>query len=310
MENQTIQNERPTNVKNIPDSTETGVLFSKKEAEEFREYKRRKKEEEIMAAISRSEASLMQSEEVQRACERAIRLKQIAVKMPISKLLRARKRLSGSKVKTDCVIGGDGETLFRVKAYEARLALRRRAQELTFCLTPSLVAECRYYELRKEIRYLKRASGRATFKVWVDKKFPLSTISRVARIASEEGAKFFCIPYFEGCEKLRFDVLNGCKLEISNVENYEDFRKMIGAGMGRIVTSNAWDIHTRWLGEVEQELKNVATKPAVMPIEQGKMLEKEEKTTENVEKMQKEEEKTPSKATGYPLSDQTDLKIS
>ena len=92
-----------------------GMFLSPQDAEEYRAYKRRKKVEEIMSAIAKSEASLLNGEDPQRVCERAIRLKQAAIKVPPSWLPKAKTYLGGSKVKIDCVIGGNGETLTKVK---------------------------------------------------------------------------------------------------------------------------------------------------------------------------------------------------
>ena len=62
-----------------------GVFLSNQDAEEYRIYKRRKKLNEISALISATEGSVIDGEDVQRICERAVRLKQSAVKLPLSK---------------------------------------------------------------------------------------------------------------------------------------------------------------------------------------------------------------------------------
>lgn len=229
-----------------------GVYISAKDAEEYRSFKKQKRLEEITTAISRSGATLMGNDNIQLVCERAKRLLQVSVKTPPSKLLRARKHLVGSKVKLDCVIGGAGETTTEIKLYEIRLAKRRRANELTVPVTPSLLANCRYAEIRKELRRLKGAAGRAALKVWVDKSLPFNVLSRIARMSSEIGAKYFCVDYFNGCEKLRFDLTGGCQLEISGVEEFTVFRKMTEAGMGRIVTDRVWEFYSEWVKEAEK----------------------------------------------------------
>lgn len=261
MENQTEQKELLTNAEqlangNVEGATATevkkGVLFSTQDAEEYRAFKRQKKVEEILAAISKSGGSLLNGEEIQRVCERAVRLKQQAVKVPITKLSQAKIYLKKSKVKIDCVIGGNGETLTQVKAYEMRLAMRSGAKELTVCVAPSDIRTSKYGEIRKELRQLRRLAGKRTFKIMVEDLFPTPTLSRLARIAGEIGIQYFCVPYFEGCEKLRFDMLNGCKLEICGVDETADFKKMSGVGMGRIVTGKVWDVYSEWMQEAEK----------------------------------------------------------
>ena len=235
------------------------VTLSPQEAEEYRAYKRRKKVEEIMTAIARSEATLTGDEETQRVCERALRLKQAAVKVAPSRLPQIKGYLEGSKVKIDCVIGGHGETLTRVKAYEARLAMRYHAKEVSVMIAPSYLSNCRYAEIRKELKRLRRVAKKAVMKVCVAKTYTPTTLSRVARLASEVGAKYFCVPYYAGCEKLRLDLTNGCLLEVTGVETLADFRKMTEAGMGRIVTSSIWDIYSEWMQEAEKETEKIST---------------------------------------------------
>ncbi len=145
----------------------SGVFLTHADAEEYRTYKKRKKLNEVTAAIARSEGTLMGGEDVQRACERAIRLRQAAVKLPLSKLSQAATYLARSGVKLDCVVGGTGETLVKVKAFEAREAVRRNAKEVTLVLTHSHLDCCRYGEIRREIRKVRRAAKRADLKVSV-----------------------------------------------------------------------------------------------------------------------------------------------
>ncbi|MBQ8308973.1 MAG: hypothetical protein IJX96_03975 [Clostridia bacterium] len=242
-----LQNETPTK-----ENDNQGVVISEREAEEYRAYKRRKKQNEVASAIAVSEGTLLEGADIQRVCDRAIRLGQSAVKVPLSKLEKAATYLSGSKVKLDCVVGGTGETLAKVKAFETRLAVRRKASEITVIVAPSLIDGCRYGEIRKELKRLRRAAGKATLKVRVEEA-ALPVLGRVAKLASELGIQYFSIPYFHGCERLRIDLMNGCRLEVSGVESTEEFKKLRAAGVGRIVTDRAWEIYSEWLLEVNSE---------------------------------------------------------
>lgn len=231
-----------------------GVTLSAKDAEEYRAYLRRKKQQEITSAISSSAGTMMQGEDVQRVCERAVRLKQIAVKLPLSKINQAVYYLAGSKVKIDCAVGASGETLACVKAYEARQAVKRKASEITFCVTPSLIDSCRYSEIRKEMRRMKRAVGKAMLKVRVENTQVSTPVCRVARLACEVGANYFSVPYFKGCERFRMDLTGGCKLEVTGVEDTEEFKRLKEAGVARIVTDHAWEIYTQWTKQADAEL--------------------------------------------------------
>ncbi len=220
-----------------------GVFLSEKDADEFRAYKRRKKMTEVALAIARSEGTLFCGEDVQRVCERAMRLKQAAIKLPLSKLSQAKGYLVGDFVRLDCVVGGNGETLTRVKAYEARMAVKRGAREITVAVTPSLFDGCRYAEIRKELKSLKRAVGKAALKVRVEKISSPGALSRMARICSEIGASYFSVPYFAGCERLRLDLTNGCLLETTGIERTDTFQRLTENGVERIVTDKAWEIY-------------------------------------------------------------------
>ena len=254
---------------------------------EFRAYKRNKKLAELSVAIMRSEALLARGEDIQRVCERAVRLKQAAVKLPLTKLAQASYYLTGSGVKLDCTVGGDGETVSKVKAFEAKLAVKRGASEITLLVAPSLLDCCRYGEIRREIRRVKRAAGRAKIKVRVERTGSLTALGRIARIASDMHAQFFSVPYFDGCERLRLDLTNGCMLEVTGVEKKAQFETLIRLGVGRIVTASAWEIYNDWVREANAP----ATVSAPTPPQQDK-TEKEE-----VEKAaQKEQAKTEGQA--------------
>ena len=229
-----------------------GYYLSRVDAEEYRLYKRRKKLAELSARLARSVADMATGEDIQRLCERAVRLKQSAIKVPLSKVSQAKYYLTGSQVAIDCVVGGNGETLGRVKAFEARLAKRRGAKEITLRVTPSFMDCCRYGEIRKEIRLVQRAVGRIKVKVWVDKAYSPTALSRVARLCSELRVNYFCVPYYEGCEKLKLDLTGGCLLEVCGVENLEQYQKMMAAGVSRVVTSSAWEMYAEWLKEANR----------------------------------------------------------
>ena len=252
MEQKTVKNEISTKDGEDLDLAQS-VVLSKKDAEEYRSYKRRKKLSEITSAISLSGASLTSGQEVQKVCERAVKFKQSFVKTYVTKLSQAKYYLTGSKVRMDCVIGGAGETLAKVKAYEAKLAIRRGAGFITLVVTPSFLDSCRYGEIRKEIKRVKRATKKAVLKVRVDSVLAFAVLSRVARIACELGVAYFSVPYFLGCERLKMDMSRGCNLEVTGVENTEDFKRLVEAGATSIVTDNASDIYAEWLQSAEEE---------------------------------------------------------
>lgn len=261
----------------------SGVFLTHADAEEYRTYKKRKKLGEVTSAIARSEGTLMGGEDVQRACERAIRLRQAAVKLPLSKLSQAAAYLAGSGVKLDCVVGGTGETLVKVKAFEAREAVKRNAKEVTLVLTHSHLDCCRYGEIRREIKKVRRAAKRADLKVCVQKSFSPTVLARVARLCSEARVKYLSVPNFAGCERVRMDLTGGCALEVVGVETGAEFRKLVEAGVARIVTDRAWEIYADWLREANERavLQTVETLPSAQNTQNVATGDEKDKTTQS-----------------------------
>lgn len=281
MENTAQRNQVPTKANETPTS-QNGVFLNNADAEEYRVYKKRKKLTEISSALARSSSTLMNGEDVQRVCERAARLRQSAVKLPLSKLSQAAFYLAGSGVKLDCVVGGTGETLGKIKAYETRVAVRRKANEITVIVTPSLLDSCRYGEVRREIKKVIRSAGKASVKVCVEKAYTLPALGRLARVCCEMGVKYLSVPYFLGCERLRMDLTNGCQLEVREVETLDDFKKLTEMGVHRIVTARAWEIYAEWLKEVNEMNAPTSTLAPVMKTTEEKS-ESKEKTAKAVE---------------------------
>lgn len=228
-----------------------GVRISQREAEEYRAYKRQKKVAEIMSAIARSASPIDMKDDIKKLVDRAARFRQAAVKVTPVVFAQVQRELLKSRVGLDCIVGGNGETTAKVKAYEAKLAVKAGARELTLVLSSSHIFTGRYGEIRKEIQRIKRVGKRTKIKVWIDKKYPYPTVARIARLASEMGVDYVCVPYFFGCERLRYDLLRTCGLEVSEVETLDDFKKMAGAGVERIVTTRVLEIYTEWMKEAE-----------------------------------------------------------
>ena len=228
------------------------VSITAQEAMEYREFKRQQKRAEILSAISKSEGIIEKTSEVAKTVERAEKLRQAAVRVTPSRLEVVGGFFLRRAVVLDCIIGGNGETVTKVKRYEAKTAIKLGAKELTLILSPYAVTHCRYEEIKRELKKMRRAVRRVKLKVWVDKNYPYSTLSRLARLCSEMRVSHFCVPYFEGCEKLCIDLRNGCKLQVSDVQNLEQYKKMVEAGAQRILTEHAWEFYQEWLQEVER----------------------------------------------------------
>ena len=242
----------PDKTKKLTGDEQQSLVVSKREAEEFCAYKKQKKLTEINGAISRAELGFNGDTDAQSVCALMEKYRLASVKMPLTMLSLYGAFFIKRGVACDCIIGGTGETLTDVKAKEAKYALKYKAKEITLTLAPSAVRGARYVEIRKELKKLRRITKRAYLKVRLDSKYPYALLSRLARICAEESIDYISVPYFEGCEKLRADLFGGCLMEVSGVENLTDYKKMIGAGVGRILSSHVTSIRAEWMKEVDE----------------------------------------------------------
>ena len=103
----------------------------------------------------------------------------------------------------------------------------------------------------------------------VEKECSATALSRAARVAAEAGASYFCVSYFAGCEKLRMDLTGLCKLQVSGVPDAAAFQRLADAGVGRIVTDNAWEIYNEWI-------KEETSLPAKEPVKETPIQRKAE----------------------------------
>lgn len=229
-----------------------GVTITTQEAEEYCAFKKQKKMAEIMSAMRKTTAVSKGLMDVTGLCERALRLKMASVKTLPTVFLGYRDAFLRNHVRADCIVGGTGETFSKAKAYEAKCAVRLGASEISLVLTPSLIANCRYAEIKKEIKRVKRVAKKSVVKACVLTEYPRETLSRLARLCSEAGAQYFSVPYFSACETLKGDLQDGCQLEVTGVKSLSDFKKLTSANVGRIVSPSVWELYAEWMREVEK----------------------------------------------------------
>lgn len=227
------------------------LTISNREALEYCAYKKQKKVSTVMEGISRAVYVLDEKEDVHRAMAQALRLRVSAIRVNPLQLEKNGAKFAERSVSADCVIGGDGETLSKVKGYEAKLALRLKARQLTLKLAPSYINACRYAEMRREIRRIRRLAKKSILKVSVCGG-STANLSRLARICSEVGADYFSVPYFQGCERLKTELSGGVKLEVVGVETLANYKKLVGAGVGRIVTNHIAEFYEEWIKEADE----------------------------------------------------------
>ena len=226
-----------------------GIVLSPEEAEEFRAYKRRQRVEQVRQAFLKTESEPplpLTQKEVKSATVQAEKLHLAAIKVTPNLVSRCRGAFL-----VDAVVGGNGETTTKVKAYEAKNALRDGAKELTLILSHSLLESGKTGELKREISKLVKRAKTALLKVALPEGAPSSQILSVATLVSECGGKMVSVPYFAGAKDLRSELGTKCMLEVTLVPDATAFKELISAGVERITTAHADEIYAALIKEAE-----------------------------------------------------------
>lgn len=231
-----------------------GIVIPSSEAEEYCLFKRQKRVAEAAAAFSRSETDGCGevAGELKRLCESAKRTGSAAVRVTPNFVAQARGLLAGSKTVIDCVVGGTGETTARVKAYEAKRAIRDGAREITLVICGSALKNGRTGEIKKEVKRVARAVKKVAVKVAADKEQTYAELLKLAKLTAECGGKFLSVPFFAGAEALRRDMRDCCMLEVRGVTAAADYKILAGAGAERIATDRAEEIYAELMAEAER----------------------------------------------------------
>ncbi len=237
---------------NTPEQT-TGILLSAAEAEEYRNFKRRKYIQAVTENIAKATLDLTEvtePSELGKLCAVARKYSLAAVRVTPNKLSVVKAALAESKTLADAFVGGTGKTLPKAKAYEAKLCVRGGAGEITLMPDESVLNGERLSELKKEIKKTLRKAGRVPVKLFLKEKRGLPELFRLSKLLSELGAGL-SVPYFSGVERLKLDDKTPCFIEVREVETAELYQKMAGAGMDRIQTSRILEIYAELMQQAE-----------------------------------------------------------
>lgn len=229
-----------------------GLVLSPAEAEEYCAFKRQKRVSEVYVALSKSEVEtpIQNTGDVKKACETAKKIGSVAVRLSPNFLPVAFSFLQGSGILLDALVGGTGETLTKVKAYEAKKAIGAGASEITLVLSETAFSSGKTGEVKKEIKKVCKAAKKHPVKVRVfggDE----NAILRLCKLAEGGGAKFLSVPYYVGAEKLRREIGSACMLEITGVETPTDYKTLVLAGVERITTNSGEEIFSSLMDEAE-----------------------------------------------------------
>ena len=235
--------------------TKSGIVLSPNEAEEYCEFKRQKRIAEVAAELAKSELYAAERDmgigDLKKIADSAKRVKSAAVRVNPVHVPAMKNLLGASGVFIDCLVGGTGETLVKAKGYEAKLAVRSGAKEITLILCYSAIKSGRTGDTKREIKRVCRAARKAVVKVAADKTLTYAEILRLGQMAADCGAKFLTVEFFPDCGRLKRDLHDSCMLEVTGVETAGDYKTLITAGAERIGTSHAEEIYAELMKEAE-----------------------------------------------------------
>lgn len=235
--------------------TPNEIIISSAEAEEFRAFKKQKRIEEAKTAMARVEAECatrgLTLTELKKVCDGAKRTRLSAVRVYPALLTSVKAFLQGSGVKSDCVVGGLGETTTKVKVYECKQARKLGAGEITLVLSPSMLKSGRTGEVRREIKKVVKAAKKSIVKVVAEGEWQESELVKLGRTVAWARAKFLSVQYYGGAEMLKKQLGDSCMLEVTGVNDFSDFKALIKAGVERIATKTYEEFFAMLMKEAE-----------------------------------------------------------
>ena len=230
------------------EKAEEGKVLSAAEAAEFNEFRRARRETELLFTLSRLviDASRRETDEaaLRRACEEAGKFNASGVLVSPINVVAARRQLKRSGQRICCLVGGTGESLMIIKKQEAKRALRQGAKEVRLVLCYSKLTGGGYSYLKREVRRVRRCAKKGTLVVSLeDHSLGEEEIALGVRAAVAGRADAVC-GRGETVLVLRAVKEGGSKLgvEVSGVENAEQLRLLVKAGAVRATTGKGEQI--------------------------------------------------------------------
>ena len=226
-------------------NTGASIVLSPTEAEEYCVFKRKKRVEEVLSALKKTVVAPpaeLTAAEIAKCAEIARGVKSLALRVPPNKLATAKNALLG-KVAADAIVGGNGETLWKVKRYETKRAIAGGAGRITLALSASAVSAGKFGETKREIKKICKTAKKRPVTVALPEAFARtldkSVWKKIAALAADYGAKYLSVPFYAGAAELRTFLKDTCMLEVAGVENSADFKILAAAGAESMVLSAA-----------------------------------------------------------------------
>ena len=218
------------------------------EAAEFEEFLRSRREVEAEMTLKKLivDASRRETDRasLHAACEGAKRLKAFAVLVSPVNVSAARRRLNGSECIISCTVGGTGESLMYIKQKEAKRAYAQGAEEIRLVPCYSALFSGNSSYLKREVKKVRRAAKKCRIVLSLDDHaLGREEIERGLNAALEGKAHAVCVrgEVDIALSAVRFSS-GRLSVVASGVENAEQMRLLLEAGVDYAVTGNADEI--------------------------------------------------------------------
>ena len=241
------------------------ITITPDEAAQFEEFKRTRRENEIAIRLQKSviDASRRETDRsaLARACALAKKYRASAVAVSPVNTALCRRILEDSGVGVICLTGGTGESLPAVKKIEAKKAFACGAGEIRMVLCYSHLALGDFNYLKKEIKKVRKAAKKRVLTVSLeDRSLTREEVALGVRAAREAKADGVCVRGELSHLASAIDAGNGLRVDVSGVENAEQFNSLLRAGAARAYTAHLETIAEELFSEASrmQTAKNQA----------------------------------------------------
>lgn len=237
------------------------ITITPDEAAQYEEFKRTRRENEIAIRLQKAVIDATQRETdraaLARACAVAKKYRASAVAVSPVNVSLCRRILEESGVGVICFAGGTGESLPSVKKTEAKKAFSCGAGEIRLVPCYSRLACGDFNYLKKEVKKVRKAAKKRVLTVSLeDRSLTREEIALGVRAAREGKADGVCVRGELSHLAAAIDAGNGLRVDVSGVENAEQFNSLLRAGASRAYTAR--------LESVAEELFREAGRAAVV----------------------------------------------
>lgn len=234
------------------------VVISEKEAAQFREFKRSRREAETELRLRKAivDASRRETEKraLAHACGIAKKFRASAVAVSPVNVALCRRILQESGVGVICYVGGTGESLPAVKKSEAKKAFSHGAGEVRLvpCYSRLVAGDLPY--LKREIKKVKKAAKKHALTLSLeDRALSREEVLTGVRAAVEAKADGVCVRGELSFLSAALEASGGMRVDVSLAENSEQFESLLRAGASRAGSACLEGIAEELFQKIERE---------------------------------------------------------